>query len=82
MKKRNLLILLFIAAFTSTIAQSKPVNQTQPKKAELKSVQPNKQVIQKKSPVNKTVKVQMLNVEKEKATTTPKKKAKLEDSNI
>tara|TARA_B110000196_G_C20771708_1_gene486883 strand:+ start:407 stop:655 length:249 start_codon:yes stop_codon:yes gene_type:complete len=82
MKKRNLLLLLFIAAFTSTFAQSKPVNQTQPKKVELKSVQPNKQVIQKKSPVNKTVKVQMLNVEKEKATTTPKQKAKSEDSNI
>ena len=84
MKKRNLLLLFFITAFASSFAQSKTTNQTQAKKVELKSVQPNKQVIEKKSPVNKTVKVQMLNVEKQKATTTPKPKTKtkLEDSDI
>jgi|TARA_B110000438_G_C15784552_1_gene637794 hypothetical protein len=82
MKKRNLLVLFFITAFASTFAQSNTTNKTEPKKVELKSAEPNKQVVEKKSPVNKTVKVQLLDVEKQKATTSPKQKAKSEDSDI
>tara|TARA_B100000401_G_scaffold104644_1_gene67804 strand:+ start:1149 stop:1409 length:261 start_codon:yes stop_codon:yes gene_type:complete len=84
MKKSYLLLVLFTIIFSFTcFSQSNAGNSTnqQPvKKAELKSTQPAKQSIQKKSTIQKAVKVKLIEVEKEKATTTPKQKAKLEDS--
>jgi hypothetical protein len=82
MKKRYLLLLFFAFVFSFSNAQSNSTNQQPVQKAKLKSTQPAKQSVQKKSPVKKAVKVKMIDVEKEKATTSPKQKAKLEDSNI
>ena len=82
MKKRYLLLLFFAFVFSFSNAQSNSTNQQPIQKTELKSAQPTKQSVQKKSPVKKAVKVKMIDVEKEKATTSPKQKAKLEDSNI
>jgi hypothetical protein len=82
MKKRYLLLLFFAFVFSFSNAQSNTTKQQPIQKAELKSTQPAKQSVQKKSPVKKAVKVKMIDVEKEKATTSPKQKAKLEDSNI
>jgi hypothetical protein len=84
MKKINLLLLFLIAAFSSTIAQNK-TNATTDEKSEkviLKSAEPTIQTVEKKGKTVKAVKVQMLDVEKQKATTTPKQKAKSEDSDI
>jgi hypothetical protein len=82
MKKRYLLLLFFAFVFSFSNAQSNTTKQQPIQKAELKSTQPAKQSVQKKSPVKKAIKVKMIEVEKEKATTSPKQKAKLEDSNI
>jgi len=82
MKKRNLLLFIFLTAFSSCFAQNNSSNENQPKKAELKVVHPQKQAVVKKSTIQKAVKVQALDIEKQKATTKPKQKAKLDDSNI
>ena len=82
MKKRYLLLLFFAFVFSFSNAQSNSTDKQPVQKTELKSTQPAKQSVQKKSPVKKAVKVKMIDVEKEKATTSPKQKAKLEDSNI
>ncbi|MDG2370327.1 MAG: hypothetical protein P8M12_06760 [Flavobacteriales bacterium] len=84
MKKINLLLLFLIVAFGSTIAQNKTSSSTDKKseKVLLKSAEPKVQTVEKKGNTVKAVKVQMLDVEKQKATTTPKQKAKSEDSDI
>lgn len=84
MKKINLLLLFLIAAFSSTIAQNKTTSTTDSKseKVILKSAEPKVQTVEKKGNTVKAVKVQMLDVEKQKATTSPKQKAKSEDSDI
>lgn len=82
MKKNYLLVMLFTFIF-SFYAQSQAAstNQKAVKSSELKSAKSSEQTIQKKSTVQKAVRVQMMDPKKEKATTTPKQKAKLEDSN-
>ena len=54
--------------------------QSQAASTNQKAVKSSEQTIQKKSTVQKAVRVQMMDPKKEKATTTPKQKAKLEDS--
>ena len=82
MKKNYLLVLLFTLVFSfSAQSQAESTNQKAVKSSELKSAKSSEQTIQKKSTVQKAVRVQMMDPKKEKATTTPKQKAKLEDSN-
>ena len=82
MKKNYLLVMLFTFVFSfSAHSQAASINQKAVKSSELKSAKSSKQTIQKKSTVQKAVRVQMMDPKKEKATTTPKQKAKLEDSN-
>ena len=82
MKKNYLLVMLFTFVFSfSGQSQAATTNQKAVKSSELKSAKSSEQTIQKKSTVQKAVRVQMMNPKKEKATTTPKQKAKLEDSN-
>tara|TARA_B100000963_G_C22500996_1_gene613789 strand:- start:435 stop:686 length:252 start_codon:yes stop_codon:yes gene_type:complete len=82
MKKNYLLVMLFTFIFSfSAQSQATSTNQKAVKSSELKSAKSSKQTIQKKSTVQKAVRIQMMDPKKEKATTTPKQKAKLEDSN-
>jgi len=82
MKKNYLLVMLFTFVFSfSGQSQAATTNQKAVKSSELKSAKSSEQTIQKKSTVQKAVRVQMMDPKKEKATTTPKQKAKLEDSN-
>ena len=81
MKKNYLLVMLFTFVFSfSAQSQVESTNQKAVKSSELKSAKSSEQTIQKKSTVQKAVRVQMMDPKKEKATTTPKQKAKLEDS--
>ena len=70
----------FVFSFSAQ-SQAATTNQKAVKSSELKSAKSSEQTIQKKSTVQKAVRVQMMDPKKEKATTTPKQKAKLEDSN-
>ena len=82
MKKNYLLVMLFTFVFSfSGQSQAATTNQKAVKSSELKSAKSSEQTIQKKSTVQKAVRVKMMDPKKEKATTTPKQKAKLEDSN-
>ena len=82
MKKNYLLVMLFTFVFSfSAQSQAATTNQKAVKSSELKSAKSSEQTIQKKSTVQKAVRVQMMDPKKEKAKTTPKQKAKLEDSN-
>ena len=82
MKKNYLLVMLFTFVFSfSAQSQAATTNQKAVKSSELKSAKSSEKTIQKKSTVQKAVRVQMMDPKKEKATTTPKQKAKLEDSN-
>ena len=74
------MLFTFVFSFSGQ-SQAATTNQKAVKSSELKSAKSSKQTIQKKSTVQKAVRVQMMDPKKEKATTTPKQKAKLEDSN-
>jgi hypothetical protein len=68
--------------FRSLTHKATQLNNNLFKKLNLNLLNQQNNLFKKKSPVKKAIKVKMIEVEKEKATTSPKQKAKLEDSNI
>ena len=81
MKKRNLLLVLFLAAINTAFTQTNTTNNStsQPEKSPQSEVQSKKPIKAKKSTVtNNTVKVEAIKVEK-KAVIAPKQEAPIEE---
>jgi len=81
MKKRNLLLVLFLAGINSAYSQTNTTNPTsEPEKAPQNEVQSEKPMKVKKSTVtNKTVKVEAIKLEKKEAVIVPKEKVIIEE---
>ena len=81
MKKRNLLLVLFLAAINTAFSQTNTTNpSSESEKAPQNEVQSEKPVkVEKSTVTNKTVKVEAIKLEKKEAVIVPKEKVIIEE---